>query len=53
VPATATKAGTALAGVFGWTIEDGDAATLDRPVPSGERILGGVRRMGKATERTG
>lgn len=45
VAGVARDAGAALANVFGWRIEDGDADTLDRPVPSGERILGGVRRV--------
>jgi lipoyl(octanoyl) transferase len=45
VAGTARGAGRALAQVFGWRIEDGDAATLDRPEPTGERILGGVRRV--------
>lgn len=42
----AREAGAALARVFDWTLEDGDAQALDRPAPAGERILGGVRRMG-------
>jgi lipoate-protein ligase B len=45
----AGTAGAALALVFGWNLEDGDAATLDRPAPSGERLLGGVRRIGTVT----
>ena len=53
VAGVAQQAGTALAKVFGWTIEDGDAATLDRPAPSGERILGGVRRWSNEPKGTG
>jgi lipoyl(octanoyl) transferase len=45
VEQVAGQAGRALARVFDWQLEDGDANALDRPAPSGERILGGVRRM--------
>ncbi len=45
VAGVARQAGVALADVFGWRMDDGDAASLDRPRPSGERILGGVRRV--------
>jgi lipoate-protein ligase B len=45
VAAVAREAGVSLAKVFGWRIEDGDAGTLERPRPAGERILGGVRRV--------
>ncbi|MEO6462730.1 MAG: lipoyl(octanoyl) transferase LipB [Candidatus Eisenbacteria bacterium] len=45
VAAVAREAGAALARVFAWRMEDGDATALDRPQPTGERILGGVRRV--------
>jgi len=45
VAGVARQAGAALADVFRWCIDDGDADTLVRPTPSGERILGGVRRV--------
>jgi lipoyl(octanoyl) transferase len=53
VPGVAREAGAALAQVFGWRMEDGDAVALDRPEPTGERILGGVRRMLKETRSEG
>ena len=45
VAGVAREAGAALSGVFGWSIEEGDADRLDRPQPIGDRILGGVRRV--------
>ena len=45
VPRVARDAGAALAQVFGWSLTGGDADGLDRPPPTGERILGGVRRV--------
>jgi lipoyl(octanoyl) transferase len=45
VATVARDAGAALAQVFGWRLAFGDADGLDRPPPTGERILGGVRRV--------
>ncbi len=39
------EVGLALAQVFAWRLEAGDAKALDRPAPTGDRILGGVRRV--------